>query len=112
MTITTATLIDSVAEHLRIKAVDVTLSDEDADKIERYITRITNLERQTGLIWWVDNAIPEECEFPMMLMVASAACVGFGKGGQGYEAGYQDGKTQLARLKPSALNETVPAKYF
>jgi hypothetical protein len=112
MTTTTVELRESVAEHLRLKSVDVDLDADTAAKIDRYISMVTNMERQKGLIWWVDNAIPDQCKMPMMLMVAAIGCVGFGKSGQGYESGYSDGKAQLASLKPSAVIETIAGTYF
>lgn len=112
MAITTATLRESVAEHLRIKSADMDLEAEDAAKIDRYIQMVTDAERQKGLIWWVDNAIPEEARMAMVLMVSSLCAASYGKAGQGYEPGYQDGKIILASLKPSAVIETVPADYF
>lgn len=112
MTITTAELRESVAEHIRILSTDTPLDAADAAKIDRYITRVTATEREKGLIWWPDNAIPDACEMPMMLMVAALAAAGFGKAGQGYESGYQDGRTALATLKPSAQIDTVRMEYF
>lgn len=112
MTKATADLRESVAEHIRIKSVDMPLDDDSADKIDRYIARVTALEREKGLIWWADDAIPDAAEMPMMLMVAALAAPGFGKAGQGYESGYMDGRSQLTSIKPSAVTETMRPDYF
>lgn len=112
MSKTTAELRESVAEHLRISTADLTLSAEDADLIDRRIQAVTDYLRELGVAWWVDNAIPDAALMPMTLCVSAWACVPFGKAGQGYEAGFPDGKTQLASIKPSSVNNTVQAEYL
>lgn len=112
MTRTTAELREIVAEKLRVKAVDLDLSAEDAAKIDRHIGETTDFLREAGLVWWADNAIPNAAVLPMTLIVSAWAATDFGKAGQGYEAGFIEGRGLLATLKPSADIQTVCAEYF
>lgn len=109
---TTAELRDIVAEKLRIKAVDLDLSAENGAKIDRRIGEVTDFLREAGLIWWADNSIPNAAVLPFTLMITAWAALDFGKGGQGYEAGFIEGRSLLASLKPSADIATVQAEYF
>ena len=112
MTITSSDLRQRVAENLRVKAVDRDLADEDAEKIDNAITDAFAELREHGLMWWTTAAIPNACVFALTLIVSAQACAKFGKAGQGYEAGDNDGRARLAALKPSAAIETVRAEYF
>lgn len=112
MTITTAQLRERVAEHIGVKAADIELDAENAAKIDAAIDDATAFLREAALIWWVDNAIPDQCAAPMTLIVGALAAPKCRKAGQGFEAGWGDGQAMLARIKPSAATETVRADYF
>jgi len=112
MTKTTAELRVKVAKKLGIKAPDMELSSEDAATIDDRIEEVTDFLREAGVVWWVDNSIPDAAVMPMVLMVSAWACGDFGKAGQGFESGFADGKTQLASIKPSAVIETVQVDYY
>ena len=112
MTATTADLRESVAKKLRVKSTDMDLDDATASAIDDRIDEVTNYLRELGLIWWADDAIPDAALMPMTLMVAAWTCADFGKAGQGYEAGFADGKTQLSAIKPSAELAEITPDYF
>jgi len=112
MALTLVELRERIAEHLKIKAVDVELSAESAAKIDRAITDARAELKELGLCWWPATATPESVAFAMTIIVAAQACTGLGKAGQGYEMGDADGRTRLAKLKPKADISTVQAEYF
>lgn len=109
MTVTTAELRAAIADELRISGVDQELDAERAAKIDARIDSFTAEYRETGAIWWADNAIPNACKDAMMMIGAARCCRLFGKGGQGYETGERAGLDKLAELKASAIvDQTVP----
>lgn len=112
MTKTNVEIRNRVAEDLGVKATDMDLADEDAEKIERRIssTRAFLLER--GLVWWADDAIPDACEDGYAMMVRAMVCTAFGKVNQGHEAGWKDGWDMIAAIKPSEHVETQAYEYY
>lgn len=110
---TTADLVVTVAEYLRISATDIPLSAENNDKLTRAINRISGELRELGKIWWPDNAIPAACEEAMKFIVCARQCGAHGKAGQGYEAGEQKGLEMLIDLRHSAsLDGPLKVEYF
>lgn len=112
MALTKVQLRERVAEHLKIKAVDIELDAANVAKIDRAIDDARAELKEIGLCWWAEGAIPQSCAFALTLIVAAQACVSVGKAGQGYESGDGDGRIRLARLKPQADVITVTAEYF
>lgn len=112
MALTKAQLRERVAKHLKIKAIDVPLSAEHASEIDDAIDDSRAELKELGLCWWGSEAIPQSCVFALTLIIAAQACTQVGKAGQGYEAGDGDGRTRLAKLKPSTDISTVAADYF
>lgn len=112
MVATTVILRERIADRLRISSVDMTLQAADAAKIDNGIADVTTMLRETGSIWWADNAIPDACVWPMTLVCSAALAGAFGKAGQGYEGDTPQGMLLLAEMKPSADISTVRASYF
>lgn len=110
--LTTANLRERVAEHLTIMASDIPLDADDAARIDRSIVDVTTHERENGLVWWADNAIPAAAALPFTLMVAAVACAKVGKAGQGFEAGYETGAKGLGKIRPSSVIEDCALDYY
>lgn len=111
-TITTDDLIATVAEHLKVAAADIPLSDANSDKIEKAIGRVSAEYRELALIWWADDAIPAACEDAMKLIVSARAAASCGKAGQGYETGEPQGRLLLSGLRESAKIDTLKTVYY
>jgi hypothetical protein len=112
MSLTSAQLRNRVADHLRISAVDRELSAERAAKIDDAIDDCFAELRERSLLWWSDDAIPQAAVFALTLIVSAQACAKVGKAGQGYETGDTEGYARLAKLKTTAISETVQPDYF
>lgn len=112
MALTKVQLRERVAEHLKVKAIDVPLSAEHASKIDDAIGDARAELRELGLCWWGEDAIPQSCAFALTLIVSAQACTKVGKAGQGYEAGDGDGRTRLAKLKPARDKTTAAPDPF
>jgi hypothetical protein len=112
MALTKVQLRERVAEHLKVKAIDIPLSAELAQKIDDAIDDARAELKELGLCWWGSDSIPQSCVFALKLIISAQACMSVGKAGQGFEAGDGDGRTRLAKLKPSADKTTVSADYY
>lgn len=111
-TLTKQTLRERVADELRISQLGVTLSAEDADKIDKSIDDTHAELRQRGLCWWTDSAIPDDVAYAMTVFVAARAAAKFGKAGQGYEIGETRGAKLIAGLKSPATMAPMRPRYF
>lgn len=105
MTATTAELRESVAGKIKILRADMPLDAADAATIDRKIGEVTNYYRERGVVWWVDNAIPNAAVLPMTMLVAAWTADDFGKVADPLWA--PNGLALLASIKPSAAIETV-----
>ena len=112
MSKTDVEICNRVAEDLGIKATDIDLADEDAEKITKRIESARAFLREKGLLWWQDDATPDACEDGFAMMVRAMVCTAFGKQGQGHEAGWEDGRVLIAQVKPSEMVETQAYEFF
>lgn len=111
-TITKVELRQRVADELKVSSPDQELSADNASRIDTSIDDARALLKEKRLVWWGENAIPQECAIPLTWIIAAYACTKFGKAGQGYEAGEERGRKALSSIKPSADVSTLAVDYF
>jgi len=111
-TITAVQLRQRVAEELKVSSPDTELDAATASRIDTSISDVRAYLQEKALCWWGANAIPQSVAQAVTWVVAARACTKFGKVGQGYEAGDERGRIELASLKPSADIPTVAGQYF
>jgi hypothetical protein len=111
-TITAVQLRQRVAEELKVYSPDQELSADVASRIDTSIADTRAWLQEKRLCWWGADAIPQAASIPLTWIVAAMACTKFGKAGQGYEAGEDRGRRELASLRPSADIATLAPDYF
>lgn len=112
MVITKVELRVRVAKELKIHSPDQELSADNASEIDDTIDDTRALLIEKRLCWWGPNAIPQQCAIPLTWIVAAYACTKLGKAGQGYEAGDERGRRELAILKTPTDIASVQPDYF
>ena len=111
-TITKVELRQRVGEELKVYSPDQEMSADVAARIDTSIDDARALLVEKRLCWWGPNAIPQQCAIPLTWIVAAYACTKFGKAGQGYEAGDERGRRELAILKTPTDIASVQPDYF
>lgn len=111
-TITKVELRQRVGEELKVYSPDQEMSADVAARIDTSIDDARALLVEKRLCWWGPNAIPQQCAIPLTWIVAAYACTKLGKAGQGYEAGDERGRRELAILKTPTDITSVQPDYF
>lgn len=87
-------------------------SIEQASLLDIFIASCRAELREKGLVWWDEDAIPDEALLPLRDYVAAKCCGDFGRAGKGFEAGEAIGRAGLAAVKSSDQREEQRAEYF
>lgn len=111
-TITKVELREDVGEELKVYSPDQEMAADVAARIDKSIRRVRAKLIELRLCWWGENAIPEAVAIPLTWIVAAHACTKLGKAGQGYEAGDERGRRELAILKTPTDITSVQPDYF
>lgn len=115
MTTTNLQLYTLVGEELGIVQGNEALSADDTDKISRRATRVRAWLLDEGLVYWLDDAIPDAAALPVAKILASQCAEVFGRGPTA-ESPYADGPAGLQLLKEHvsqrSAKEPVKAEYF
>lgn len=115
MTTTNVQLYTLAAEELGIVQGNEALDADNTDKIARRATRVRAWLLDEGLVYWLDDAIPDAAALPLAMILAGQCAEQFGRGA-GAEAPYTGAAAGLQLLKEHvsqrSAKEPVRAEYF
>lgn len=80
MTITNTDLYQLVGEELGLIGPGQALSADDRDRIERRAEKVRAWLIEEGLVYWLDNAIPDAAALPYAQVVAGQCAEIYGRG--------------------------------
>ena len=80
MTITNSQLYTLVAEELGLVSGNESLSADDSDKIERRAQKVRAWLIEEGLVYFLDDAIPDAAALPYAQIIAGQCAEMYGRG--------------------------------
>lgn len=115
MTTTNTDLYKLAAEELGIVGAGEALSADLSDVISRRASRVRSWLIEEGLIYWLDDAIPDAAALPYAQVIAGQCAEAFGRGPNS-ETPYLLGETGYRLLErhvsQRSEKEPVSAEYF
>lgn len=115
MSVTNTDLYQIVAEELGIRGAGETLTADESDLISRRASKVRAWLIEEGLVFWVDDAIPEAAALPYAQIIAGQCAEAFGRG-PGADVPYLLGETGYRLLEryvsQRSSKESVSAEYF
>ncbi len=115
MTITNTDLYQLVGEELGLIGAGQSLAAGDRDRIARRAEKVRAWLIEEGLVYWIDDAIPDAAALPYAQVVAGQCAEIYGRG-PGSDAPYALGETGYRLLErhvsQRSSKEPVVTDYF